>query len=88
MRNPKHLLNPVAFIPIVFGTTALFCSVASGKTTSYLVKAGDTPCEIAESLKIPCANLRSICTFSAKLKRQALQSYRMSLIYTCVSDNF
>ncbi|XXK28233.1 TolC family outer membrane protein [Arenicellales bacterium nBUS_45] len=57
MRNPKHLLNPVAFIPIVFGTTALFYSVASGETTSYLVKAGDTPCEIAESLKIPCANL-------------------------------
>ena len=57
MRNPKHLLNPVAFIPIVFGTTTLFCNVASGETTSYLVKAGDTPCEIAESLKIPCANL-------------------------------
>ncbi len=57
MRNPKHLLNPVAFIPIIFGTTTLFCNVASGETTSYLVKAGDTPCEIAESLKIPCANL-------------------------------
>ena len=57
MRNPKHLLNPVAFIPIIFGTTTLFCNVASGETTSYLVIAGDTPCEIAESLKIPCANL-------------------------------
>ena len=57
MRNPKHLLNPVAFIPIIFGTTTLFCNVASGETTSYLVKAGDTPCEIAESLKLPCANL-------------------------------
>ena len=57
MRNPKHLLNPVALIPIFFGTSTLFCNVAIGETTSYLVKAGDTPCEIAESLKIPCANL-------------------------------
>ena len=57
MRNPKHLLNPVALIPIFFGTSTLFCNVASGETTSYLVKDGDTPCEIAEFLKIPCANL-------------------------------
>ena len=57
MRNPKHLLNPVALIPIFFGTSTFFCNVASGETTSYLVKDGDTPCEIAEFLKIPCANL-------------------------------
>ena len=65
MRNPKHLLNPVAFIPIIFGTTTLFCNVASGETTSYLVKAGDTPCEIAESLKIPCANLIELNNLSS-----------------------
>ena len=65
MRNPKHLLNPVAIIPIVFGTTTLFCNVASGETTSYLVKAGDTPCEIAESLKIPCANLIELNNLSS-----------------------